>query len=167
MLVIIVGMSAYFGIQAALLDGQRFQHLWAAQAKEMQSLLRVAPCLRPDTVVMLQIAPGADPFGHQMWFNHALQLAYWHTPGVSGVYALSDGALGPGADQVTSWTNPANHARRPVLVLVERPDGSVQRREVPPISLVRAVGVDLNAALPIPQPCPARSSFGPQMVGAG
>jgi hypothetical protein len=62
----------------------------------MRQILRVAPSVKPDTLVVLTNVPKrADPFLHNMWLDVALRLCY---PGirVGGVYFYDDGTPSPG-----------------------------------------------------------------------
>jgi hypothetical protein len=68
----------------------------------MAALLEVAPRVRPGTVVIVTGVPkSADPFGHNMWFDMALRLAY---PGVrvAGIYVYDTGKLSTGANMAVS-----------------------------------------------------------------
>jgi hypothetical protein len=87
---------AYFGSVAALERGSVQLSLWERHRSAMTQILRVAPSVRPDTVIVLTNVPKRqDPFVHNMWLDMALRLVY---PGirVGGVYFYDDGTPSPG-----------------------------------------------------------------------
>jgi hypothetical protein len=89
-------LIAYFGSLAALELGSTQRSLWELHRSTMAQILRVAPSVKPDTVVVLTNVPKrTDPFVHNMWLDLALRLVY---PGirVSGIYFYDDGTPSPG-----------------------------------------------------------------------
>jgi hypothetical protein len=89
-------LVAVFGVAAALRLAASHDEIWSRQRQAVEALLSVAPRLPERAVVLAVNVPKAnDPFGHNMWFNFALKLAY---PGsrVSGVYFYDNGAPADG-----------------------------------------------------------------------
>jgi hypothetical protein len=84
------------GVAGALRYGQFHDQMWSRHRQAFEALLTVAPRLPERTVVVAVNVPKArDPFGHNMWFNFGLKLAY---PGsrVSGIYFFDDGTAAEG-----------------------------------------------------------------------
>ena len=80
-----------FGVASALRLAASHDQIWSRHRQAIEAMLAVVPRLPERTVVVAVNVPRAnDPFGHNMWFNFALKLAY---PGsrVSGVYFYDDG----------------------------------------------------------------------------
>lgn len=85
-----------FGAHAALGKSRFHRFIWERHRVVMNELLEVAPTVRGDTLFILtNVSKDSDPFGHNMWFDFALRLAY---PGreVAGVYFYEDHSGGPG-----------------------------------------------------------------------
>jgi hypothetical protein len=88
----------YLGSAAAIERGALHRFIWERHRAAIAEILRVAPSLRPTSVVVVVGIPrDADPFGHAMWLDLALRLVYPHIP-VAGVYFYSDGTPGPGTN---------------------------------------------------------------------
>jgi hypothetical protein len=86
----------YFGVTAALRAGLSHDQVWGRQRQAFETLLEIAPRLPERSVVVAVNVPRAsDPFGHNLWFNFGLKLAY---PGsrVGGVYFYDDGGPADG-----------------------------------------------------------------------
>jgi hypothetical protein len=84
------------GVASAVRLAGVHDQIWSRHRQAFETLLTVAPRLPERTVVVAVNVPKAnDPFGHNMWFNFALKLAY---PGsrVSGVYFYDDGTPATG-----------------------------------------------------------------------
>lgn len=84
------------GVVSALRLAASHDQIWSRQRQAVEAMLALAPRLPERTVVVAVNVPKAnDPFGHNLWFNFALKLAY---PGsrVSGVYFYDDGAAAEG-----------------------------------------------------------------------
>lgn len=91
---------AYAGGHTAYLTGNTHYDVWERHRTAIAQVLEVAPRVAPGTVVVLTDLPAAaDPFGHNMWFDVALRLAYPHTP-VAGQYYKAGGEPAPGANLV-------------------------------------------------------------------
>jgi hypothetical protein len=86
-----------FGVAAALRLAASHDEIWSRQRQAVEEMLTLAPRLPERAVVVAAGVPRQnDPFGHNMWFNFALKLAY---PGsrVSGVYFYDDGTPAEGS----------------------------------------------------------------------
>jgi hypothetical protein len=85
----------YCGAHTAIQLGAVRYWDWERHRQAIEQVLRLAPAVRPDTVVALVDVPHeADPFYEDMWFDTALRLAYPDVP-VTGVYYYELGH-GPG-----------------------------------------------------------------------
>ena len=74
--------------------------VWQQHRLAIAQVLEIAPRVQHETVIVLTNVPAdPGPFGHNMWFDVALRLAYPHTA-VAGVYFTSDGRPAPGANLV-------------------------------------------------------------------
>ncbi len=85
-----------FGVRTALREALLHDQIWSRHRHALETLLDVAPNLPERSVVVaVNVPKTADPFGHNMWFNFALKLAY---PGnrVSGIYFYEDGTPAAG-----------------------------------------------------------------------
>lgn len=95
----VMGMSAvvvFYGSSRAVERGAFFQWIWHRHQVAIQQVIRDAPQVRPETVIVLVGIPKEnDPFGHDMWFDMALRLAYPRVP-VAGIFYYSDHTAGPG-----------------------------------------------------------------------
>jgi hypothetical protein len=90
------GLVAWFGVSNALRLAAAHDNIWSRHRRAMEAMLVEAPRLPERSVVVAVNVPKADdPFGHNMWFNFALKLAY---PGnrVSGIYFYDDGTPAAG-----------------------------------------------------------------------
>lgn len=87
--------------------GSFHRQIWERHRKALTEVLNLVPSVKPNTIIVLTNIPKEnDPFGHDMWFDMALRLAY---PGIpaAGLYYYADGTRAPG-DTLTaagvSWT---------------------------------------------------------------
>jgi hypothetical protein len=89
----VVGIFATFsGVNSTLY----FHGLWHRQRVLISSILSNAPKVADGTLFVLRnIDPHSDPFGHNMWLDLALRLAYPRTK-VAGIYFFADGTPAPG-----------------------------------------------------------------------
>lgn len=88
-----VGVSATFG---AINSGQEFYALWERQRALLATVIANAPQVADDTLfVVRNVNRQHDPFGHNMWLDLALRMAY---PGriIAGIYTFADGRPSPG-----------------------------------------------------------------------
>jgi hypothetical protein len=96
----------YSGSVAAIEKGGMHRWDWDQHRAAMLEILKIAPDIQPNSVVVLTNVPKAeDPFTHNMWFDMALRLVYPGIP-VAGVYFFTDGTPGPGNDLTlkgSSW----------------------------------------------------------------
>jgi hypothetical protein len=86
----------YIGSLAAIQRGAIHRWIWERHRATILQVLRVAPNVKPNTLVVLVDVPkNDDPFNHNMWFDLAVRLIY---PGsrTSGVCFYSDGLPCPG-----------------------------------------------------------------------
>jgi len=99
--VAVVGAAvAYAGGAAAYRAASFHYDNWQRHREAMAQVLEVAPRLKSGTVVVLGgVSKDADSFGHNMWFDVALRLAYPDTP-VAGIYYYADGEPAPGANML-------------------------------------------------------------------
>jgi hypothetical protein len=105
---VVMCMSAvvvFYGASRAVERGAFFRWNWHRHQVAIQEVIRDAPQIRPETViVMVGVPKENDPLGHDMWFDMALRLAYPQVP-VAGVFYYSDGTPGLG----NTLTLSANH----------------------------------------------------------
>ena len=89
----VAGIFATFsGVNSALY----FHGLWHRQRVLISSILFNAPKVADGTLFVLRnIDSHRDPFGHNMWLDLALRLAYPRTK-VAGIYFFADGTPAPG-----------------------------------------------------------------------
>jgi hypothetical protein len=96
---VVMCMSAvvvFYGASRAVERGAFFRWNWHRHQVAIQEVIRDAPQIKPETVIVLVGVPKEnDPLGHDMWFDMALRLAYPQVA-VAGVFYYSDGAPGPG-----------------------------------------------------------------------
>jgi hypothetical protein len=89
---------AYAGGSAAYRAASYHYDVWQRHRDAIAQVLEIAPRVEPETVIVLTNVPkNTDPFGHNMWFDVALRLAYPHTA-VAGLYYRHGGAPSPGAN---------------------------------------------------------------------
>ena len=89
-------LVVWFGSARALQRGAAHRLIWERHRIVVREILGVAPRVAPGTVIVLTNVPkGRDPFGHNMWLDLAVRLAYPRTP-VAGVYFYADGTPSPG-----------------------------------------------------------------------
>jgi len=90
------GTIVFFGSLSAIQKGAFHRWIWERHRTAVAEILRIAPSVKPDTVIVLANVPkNDDPFGHNMWLDLALRLAYPHIR-VAGIYFYTDGTPGPG-----------------------------------------------------------------------
>jgi hypothetical protein len=86
----------YCGAATALKRSIAQHNLWENYRQVVAQVIRVAPRLERETVLILMNVPKrTDPFGDNMWFDVAARLAYPFTS-VKGFYFLDDGSPAPG-----------------------------------------------------------------------
>jgi hypothetical protein len=102
-----VSVIAAFGVAGAYKTSSLHYAVWERHRNAIEQVLHAAPSVRPHSFVMLvDVPPAADPFGHNMWFDVALRLAYPGIP-VAGGYYLTGGKPAPGLGLVVEngqWT---------------------------------------------------------------
>jgi hypothetical protein len=84
---------------AGVNSGILFHDKWERQRVVMSSIIANAPRVADGTLFVIRninIDPKTEPFGHNMWFDLALRLAYPDTT-VAGIYFLRDKSPAPGA----------------------------------------------------------------------
>ena len=115
---------AYAGGSASYEAARYHFDVWQLHRGAMAQVLEVAPRVEPGTVIVLTNVPKDegprehDPFGHNMWFDVALRLAYPRTP-VAGLYYYSGGTPSPGANLVAHddrWTQEQVETGFPTLI---------------------------------------------------
>lgn len=94
---LILGCTIVFcGSLSAIQKGGFHRWIWERHRTAIVEILRIAPSVKPDTVIVLANVPkDNDPFGHNMWLDLALRLAYPGIP-VAGVYFYANGTPSPG-----------------------------------------------------------------------
>lgn len=91
---------AFFGSTVALERGSVQLSMWELHRSAMTQILRVAPSVKPGTmVVLIDVPKSADPFQHNMWLDMGLRLAYLGTR-VGGIYVFDDHTPSPGSNIV-------------------------------------------------------------------
>jgi hypothetical protein len=86
----------FCGSMGALQLGAIHRANWERHRLAIARVLRAAPGLTREAVVVLTNVPkDDDPFGHDMWFDVALRLAYPGVP-VAAIYFYADGTKAPG-----------------------------------------------------------------------
>jgi hypothetical protein len=84
-----------FGLRASIKRGELHYGLWERHRFAMEQILRVAPAVSPgSTIILTNVPKDASPFGDNMWYLVALQLAYPRTY-LAGVYFHTDGSPSP------------------------------------------------------------------------
>src|SRR5207244_3393338 len=85
---LVLGASIIFsGSVSAIKLGAFHYALWERHRQAGAQVLQIAPQVKPGTVVVLTNIPKGDaPFGHNMWFDVALWLAYPETPVVGCIF---------------------------------------------------------------------------------
>jgi hypothetical protein len=98
---LIFGCSvAIFGTIASLKTGLWHHQIWDRHREAIANVLHVAPAVEQQSLIVLTDVPkNEDPFGHNMWFDVALRLAYPSTA-VAGMYFFDDGLPSPGNNMV-------------------------------------------------------------------
>ncbi len=92
----IAGVIVFSGSLSAIQKGAFHRWIWERHRTAILEILRIAPSVKPDTVIVLANVPkNDDPFGHNMWLDLPLRLIYPGIP-VAGVYFYADGTSSPG-----------------------------------------------------------------------
>ena len=87
-----------FSVLAGVNSGMTFHEAWEAHRVAMSSIIANAPNVTEGTLFVIRnVDPQDDPFGHNMWFDLALRLAYPHKL-VAGTYFSRDGSPAEGAN---------------------------------------------------------------------
>jgi hypothetical protein len=95
-IVILGTVVGFAGVYTAVVRGAFIRFLWERHRSAVAQILSALPSVRPETVILFTGVPKAnDPFGHDMWFDLALRLAYPNTP-VAGNFYYDDGSLAEG-----------------------------------------------------------------------
>lgn len=166
--VLVVG----FGTIASLKTANYHYEVWNRHRNVIAEILKVAPRLIPETVLVLKgVSKYTDAgehivgynmwfdavLGHNMWFDIALRLAYPETL-VAGIYRYTDGAPAPGSNMIISngkwrWTGsgfptllrtaPVDHTL--VIELDETGHARVARKLPPDIATSREALGDAQA----------------------
>jgi hypothetical protein len=111
--------SAAAGANTAMLH----RRYWEEARVMMASLLEQVPRVKDGTLfVMRGAAKDAVIFGHNLWFDYAVKLAYPGTK-VSGAFYFEDGSPAPGVE------NPSG--QHTVRMLLEKNTGRVAVQELP------------------------------------
>jgi hypothetical protein len=93
---ILGGVIAFFGTASAIQKSAFHRWIWERHRATIREILQVAPSVKPDTIIVLTLVPkDNDPFGHNMWLDMAIRLAYPDIP-VAGIYFYADGTPSPG-----------------------------------------------------------------------
>ena len=93
---LVVASVAGFGVWSGYESGWFHHRDWERHRVALEQILRVAPAVRPDTLIVLVDVPESiDPFGDNMWFDMGVRIAY---PGnsVGGLYFRDNGTRPPG-----------------------------------------------------------------------
>jgi hypothetical protein len=105
------------GTHTAIGDGESAHVTWERHRAAVWAILRAAPKVKPDTVVVLVNVPRtADPFGNALWMDLAARLMYPGVP-VAGTYFYEDGSPAPGSSLEAnggrwSWVG---HGSQPIV----------------------------------------------------
>jgi hypothetical protein len=95
-LLLIVLPVVYGGAYVAVVRGAFMRHLWDRHRTAVAQILSALPSVKPETVIIFTRVPkDNDPFGHNMWFDLALRLAYPNTA-VGGEFFYDDGSAPQG-----------------------------------------------------------------------
>src|SRR5262249_7542576 len=94
--VFVIALVTSFGVWEAY-DAAGFHYrIWERHRVALEEVLRVAPAVKPDTLIVLVDVPASgDPFGDNMWFDMSLRLPYPRVS-VAGAYYRDDSARAPG-----------------------------------------------------------------------
>ena len=94
----VITLVGVFSVLAGVNSGMLFHEMWERQRAVMSSIIANAPSVADGTLFVIRnIDRQKEPFGHNMWFDLALRLAYPDTT-VAGIYFLADKSAAPGAD---------------------------------------------------------------------
>jgi hypothetical protein len=92
------GVIVWFGSVAAIDKGAAQRVVWERHRSAVARILAVAPSVKPNTIIVLVNVPRAeDPFGHHMWLDLAVRLAYPGIP-VAATYFYADRTPSPGSN---------------------------------------------------------------------
>jgi hypothetical protein len=159
---LIVASVTFVGTMAAYRAGQNQYDTWERQRRVMEGILEAAPRVDANTVVVLTGVPKtADPFGHNMWFDFAVRLAYPHVP-VAGIFFYDNGEPSVGSNMTIvngRWS--------------QVPTVSISLVQDAPLANTVVVRVDPNghghlvSRLPPALPGAPRDQFEPRVAIAG
>lgn len=104
---VIVSVVGFFGTEAAVRSGAYHRSIWEKHRSAIAHILEAVPKTKPGTIlVLLNVPKDSDPFGHNMWFDVAIRLAYPRQK-IVGIYFLDDGSPSDGCNMNYSsalWT---------------------------------------------------------------
>jgi len=93
---LVVACATGFGVWEAYEAGWAHHRDWERHRVALEQVLRVAPSVRPDTlIVLIDVPEPIDPFGDNMWFDMGVRLAYPGTS-VAGAYYRENARRSPG-----------------------------------------------------------------------
>jgi hypothetical protein len=99
--VLAVGVTTFVGVFSVLAgvnSGMFFYEIWERHRVVMSSIIANAPNVTDGTLFVIRnVDPQDDPFGHNMWFDLALRLAYPDKL-VAGTYFFREGSPAEGAN---------------------------------------------------------------------
>jgi hypothetical protein len=136
---------AYCGSLTALQQGAWHRGMWERHRAAIIEVLRVAPSVKPGTVVLLTNVPkDGDPFEDQVWFDVALRLVYPGIP-VTGVYYYSDRTRAPGdtldaAKGRSTWDHLIADT---VVIRYDRSGNGILENSFPPFLCSQACATEL------------------------
>jgi hypothetical protein len=88
----------WFSARCGVNSAHSMQALWNRHRAVIASILYEAPKVADGTLFVLRdVTERSEPFGHSMWFDVALQLAYPNAD-VAGIYYLDNGQPAPGTN---------------------------------------------------------------------
>jgi hypothetical protein len=94
--VVVFSVAGFFAMLSGANSGFEFHALWERQRVILASVISNAPRVANGTLFIIRnIDRQNDPFGHQMWLDLALRMAYPQTT-IAGIYTFADGSLSPG-----------------------------------------------------------------------
>ena len=96
--VVVTTFVGVFSVLAGVNSGIFFHELWERQRVAMSSIVANVPSVTDGTLFVIRnVDPQKDPFGHNMWFDLALRLAYPDKL-VAGTYFFRDESPARGAN---------------------------------------------------------------------
>ena len=92
----LVSVIGFYAVQCGVNSGRYQSSHWQPVRELIASILYHAPTVADGTLVVVRGMPyGEGYFGHNMWFDLGLRIAYPRTR-VAGIYYLDDGKSAPG-----------------------------------------------------------------------